>query len=50
MAINKFKKHEGSIFHKRVNESYVNAVKNYKDNMDGLKSINSEHRKTTSEN
>ena len=50
MAINKFKKHEGSLFHKKANESQVNAVQNYKDNIDVLKLMNIEHKKTTSEN
>ena len=50
MAINKFRKHEGSLLHKKANESYVNIVKNYKDNMDVLKLMNIEHNKTTSGN
>ncbi|CAF1258602.1 unnamed protein product [Rotaria magnacalcarata] len=50
MAMNKFKKHEASIFHKKANESFVNAVKNNKDNMNVLKLINIEHKKATSEN
>ena len=50
MAIEKLKKHEGSIFQKKANELYVNAVKNYKDHMDILKLMNIKHKKTTSEN
>lgn len=50
MAVDKFKRHQGILFHKKANEFYINAVKNHKDNMDVLQLMNIEHKTTTSEN
>ncbi|CAF4531757.1 unnamed protein product [Rotaria sp. Silwood1] len=50
MGVRKLNKYQSSISHKQANDSYVNAVKNHKDNMDVLKLIDIEHKKITLEN
>ena len=45
MAIRKFNKHQTSLSHKQANESYVNAVKNHKENIDVSKLLDIEHKK-----
>jgi hypothetical protein len=50
MAIKKFDKHQASSAHKHAYDSYVNAVKNHKENIDVVKLMDIEHKKRTLEN
>ncbi|CAF0940276.1 unnamed protein product [Adineta steineri] len=50
IAIQRFNMHQAAVSHKQANESYVNSIKNYENNMDVLKILNVEHKKKTLEN
>jgi hypothetical protein len=50
VATQKFNKHQSTLSHKRANDSYINAVRNLKDNTDVLKLIDNEHKKQALEN
>ncbi|CAF1589553.1 unnamed protein product [Didymodactylos carnosus] len=45
MTIKKFDKHQASSAHKHAYDSYVNAVKNHKENMDVVKLMDIKHKK-----
>jgi hypothetical protein len=50
MGVRRLNKHQSSVSHKHANDSYVNAVKNHKNNTDVLKLMDIEHQKKTLEN